>query len=341
MKRRIQKGAIVITSIFVCCSVVVYAQVNYSIKDKDTVVNNLKHTSGYITSAFNDIPQYRKWGTGKRTLILIPGMGFDASVFNDFIEAHKNEYVLYAITIPGYGNTSAPPMPDSTVSYGEQTWSKSAAKGILKLIQQEQIVHPIIVGHFVLGAQLALRIAIEHPDHVGGVIILGGSAKMLGMVDNKIVNPSLKEMINGVDNFYAPKWFKAMKKEFYDKGNFTNDVYSLQEDTGNVLWKHVATVPMPVAVRYSCEYFASDITADADKIQCRVLVLRPSFTETFWDNPMKKNWIWPQFIESWNIVAKTNPKITIEDISRSGAFVWKDNPDETYKKIKEFLLTTK
>jgi len=316
-----------------------FAQIDVS--NKDTTVNNLQHINEYITSEIGAIPQYKKIGKGKQTLMLIAGMGFDASIFNDFLEANKKKYTMYAITVPGYGKTPAPPMPDSIVSYGEQPWTRSAEAGIIKLINQEKIESPILIGHFVLGTQLALRLAIDYPDKIKGVIIFGGAAKMLAIIDNKLINQPVSDMIRGVDKYYAPKWFKTMRKDFFDNGNFPASVYSLNQQTGTDLWKSVAEVPMPVSVRYSCEYFASDITTEIEKIKCPVLVLRPQFTESFWENTMLKNWIQPQFIESWNIAAKANTSIKIADIPNSATFVWKDKPNEVNNKVREFIMSLK
>ncbi|MEJ0033367.1 MAG: hypothetical protein WDO15_24870 [Bacteroidota bacterium] len=69
----------------------------------------------------------------KPALILIPGIGFDSSVFSDFVERNKKSYTMYTVTIPGYGNTAAPAMPDSAhASYGKQYWTNSAIEDIRK-----------------------------------------------------------------------------------------------------------------------------------------------------------------------------------------------------------------
>src|SRR5882757_6626597 len=83
---------------------------------KDSI-NNLVLAPGYTTTEWSAVPAYIKSGTGKQALILVPGMGFDGSVFADFMKANQKKYMMYAITIPGYGNTKAPPMPVTDTSY--------------------------------------------------------------------------------------------------------------------------------------------------------------------------------------------------------------------------------
>lgn len=303
---------------------------------KDTIINNLLHTPDYKTSEWGAIPEYIKSGKGEKTLILIPGWGFDASVFNDFMEANKNNYTMYAITIPGFGKTNAPPMPDSTVSYGEQTWNKGVIKGILKLIDKEKIKKPVIAGHFVLGTQLALRLAVDHPDKIGGLLIFGGVAKFIGILKGEEKDVPLSTLTKAADTYSAPVWFKHIKRDFWNDGNYLPEIYSLDSTKGIPLWKQAAEVPIPVMVRYLCEYIASDLKAELDKIKCPVLVLRAMFNETVLQNPAN-NYVKPQFIKTWNDASVKNPLVKVIDIENSASFVWKDKPEKVNKAVDDFL----
>lgn len=303
---------------------------------QDSTGNNLIHLTGYKTGKYGALPQYVKAGKGNPTLILIPGWGFDASVFKDFMDANKNNYTMYAITIPGYGKTQAPPMPDANTSYGQQYWNKGALEGLNKLIEKEKLQKPVIVGNFTQGAQLALRMAIDYPDKVGGVIVLGGQAKFIAMIQGEPREFPLDTMINYTDKYTAPVWFKPISKKFFDNNNYLPEIYSLDSTKGAQLWKQSAAVPLPVMVRYICEFFASDIKTELDKIKCPVLILRATYNDSVLQNPVN-NYVKSQFINTWNDVSVKNPLIKVKDIKNAAGFVWKDNPAETYKAIDEFL----
>ncbi len=315
-------------------STIIYSQPTNT--GQDSTINNLVHIPGYKTSQLGAIPEYIKTGEGEKTLILIPGWGFDTSIFSDFIEVNKHNYTMYAITIPGFGNTSAPPMPDSTVSYGEQSWNKGVIEGVLKLIEKEELEKPIVVGHFVLGTQLTLRLAVDYPDKVGGVIILGGVAKFIGILKGEEKDVPLTTLIKAADTYSAPVWFKHVTKEFWNDGNYLPEIYSLDTTKGMSLWDQVAERPIPVMVRYLCEYIASDLKAELDKIKCPVLVLRAMFNETVLQNPTN-NYVRAQFIKTWNDASERNPLIKVVDVENSASFVWKDKPEEVYKEINDFL----
>ncbi len=325
-----------IALIHACC-LLCYLVTHSQAKDKipDSTVNNLIHTNGYETSGYGAIPPYSQTGNGKKTLILIPGLGFDGSVFDDFVKANKNNYRMYVITIPGYGKTKAPPMPVTDTSYGDQNWNKGVTEGLVKLIEKEKLQQPVIVGHFVQGTQLALQMAIDHPDKTGGVIILGGPAKFIFIDKGVPKSYPLKNMISYVDKYTAPNWFKTISQNSFNSGNYLPEIYSLDSTKGKSLWQEPAVTPLPVMVRYLCEFFASDVTLEIEKIKCPVLVLRATFDDRVLQATIN-NYVRPQFIDSWDQAAKGNPLIKIKDIQHAASFVWKDQPEQVYAEIKDF-----
>lgn len=328
-----KQGLIVIFAVLTVCSI------NAQNKGMQPGINNLVHTSGYSPSVLGDIPAYTKTGNGTRSLILIPGLGFDQSVFNDFILANKNNFTIYAITIPGMGNTMAPPMPDTSVSYSAQTWTNGLLKGILKLMAKEDIAKPILVGHFTYGTQIALKMAIEYPDSIAGVIILGGQAKFISQQNDKAIDYQLKDMIRGTD-YFAKSWFKTKTEAEWDKGNYLPEIYSVSKRIGKNLWKQAAEVPVPVMVRYLCEFTASDVKAQLKEIKCPVLILRAKFTDKILSNPLN-NYVKSQFIDTWENVSAINSLIQVKDIQNASSFVWKDQPSLTYSEINLFSKNIK
>lgn len=302
----------------------------------DSSINNLIHLPGYSASKFGAIPEFVKAGTGKKVLILIPGWGFDGSVFDDFVEANKNHYTMYVVTIPGYGKTFAPPMPPPGTSYAELTWSKSFLSGLAALIEKERLIKPVIAGHFNQGSQMVLRFAVDHPGKIGGAIILGGPPKLATVRNGVMREFPLDSMKLLTDNFLASRWFQSITKSAFDAGNYLPAVYSLDSIGGKKLWEQSAAVPLPVMIRYLCELWTMDLLLEAEKIACPVLVLRPAFTRPLLETPAN-NYLQPQFIDLWNRARSKNPKIVLKDVPAAATFVWKDNPAFVYKEIREFI----
>jgi pimeloyl-ACP methyl ester carboxylesterase len=243
---------------------------------------------------------------------------------------------MYAVTLAGYGDTPAPPMPPEGTSYGDQTWNRGAVEGLAKLIEKEKLNKPVVVGHFVQGTQIALRLAIDHPEKVGGVVVMGGPAKFIAVRNGRARDFPVDTMVMFTDVFTGPRWFKHMEKKFFDDNNFMSRIYSLDSARGVALWQRPVNVPLPVMVRYSSEYFACDVKAELRKVQCPVLVLRALFNDVVLTDPVN-TYVKPQFIDSWNEVPAMNKLIQVKDVAGAAAFVWKDRPDVVDAEIDRFI----
>ena len=140
------------------------------IMKQDTTLNNLVDPPGYVTAQPGTLGNVLEIGDGPQHMILIPGLGFGGEVFRSFMESNSSRYHMYAVTLPGCGGTPELPAPPEGTSFGEQTWANSALSAIEKLIETEQLQNTVIVGHWLTGTQIALRLAMKHPSHITAVI---------------------------------------------------------------------------------------------------------------------------------------------------------------------------
>jgi len=147
------------------------------IMKQDSTLNNLVDPPGYKTAKLGTLGEVVRAGTGNQGMILIPGLGFGGSIFDEFMQGFLGQYRMYAVTLPGFGGTSAPPCPGEKTSFGLQTWTNAALGAIEKLMEEEKIQNPIIVGHWLGGTQIALRLALKHPDKIKAVVLLAGSGR--------------------------------------------------------------------------------------------------------------------------------------------------------------------
>lgn len=303
---------------------------------KDTTINNLVLPIDYTTSEYGSIPKFRKIGRGKQSMILIPGLGFDDTVYDDFVSIYAKQYTCYVTCVPGFGSTHAAALPPNGTSYGDQYWNNGVLIGIINLIKKEHIQKPVIVGSFVQGVQLALRLAIDYPDNVARVIVMGGAAKFVFMNKGIPTVFPLPALIKYTDKQTRYQWFQRMPSSEFIDGNYRPEIYSLDSAKGTLLWTQVAKVPTPVMVEYLCEFIASDVTLEVDKIKCPVLVLRPRFSDLVLSETIN-NYVKPQFIDAWEGLQTKNPLVKVVDISNAASFVWKDNPLDAYSAIDLFL----
>src|SRR6185436_19852836 len=81
---------------------------------------------------------------------------------------------MYAVTLPGYGGTPAPPRP-ATFDLTTTPWWDGAKQGVLGLIEKNKLDKPVVVG-LNSSSYLALRLALENPDKVRAAVVLDGQA---------------------------------------------------------------------------------------------------------------------------------------------------------------------
>ena len=102
-------------------------------------------------------------GNGARPLILVPGLATGGWVWGQMVRDFAPAHTVYVVTLPGFDGRPA-------VS-GDPF---DAAKGALaELIASRGLAKPVVVGHSI-GATLALALAQDLTQKVGGVVAIDG-----------------------------------------------------------------------------------------------------------------------------------------------------------------------
>jgi pimeloyl-ACP methyl ester carboxylesterase len=100
-------------------------------------------------------------GSGDRAVIFIPGLASGAYVWDGVAPEVAQHYTVYTVTFAGFDG--APPV--------QPPYLDEFVRSIEELIAIEKLSKPILVGHS-LGGHIALRVAEEIPDNIGGVMVL-------------------------------------------------------------------------------------------------------------------------------------------------------------------------
>jgi pimeloyl-ACP methyl ester carboxylesterase len=297
--------------------------------EQDSTLDNLRHAPGYAAAPLGTLGQVVRRGSGPTDVLIIPGWGFGAEEFERFMQDNAARYRMVAVTLPGFAGTAAPPMPPAGTSYGEATWTRAAGDAIVRLIEADRLRKPIIVGHFIVGTQIALRLALDHPDLVGGVVIVGGEPMRFvpSRRDSTGKTPMPRdERVSGVDNFMAPRWFKTVTKKTWIANNYAQPQYARDSTRAAELWRKSSDVPLPVMIRYLCEYYAMDLRDDFPRLAVETRVLVPEFSQEILADP-KQSYVKQLFWDSWENVRGTNPRIQTRRVADSRIFVTDDRPD--------------
>lgn len=297
--------------------------------------NNLVHTTGYKTGVWGKLGDVKTFGTGTQDMILVPGWGFDHSVFADFIGRHEKEYRIWAVTIPGFGTTPAPPMPDQNENYRDLYWTQGVVKGLSDLIRTQQLKQPVIVSLFSISNLIAFRLALDHPELVGKLIIVSGIAKFTANYPSYEPR-SLESRCLFIEKGLAAQWFKSVAAETWNNGNFSPATFSRDSLRAKKHWSMMSSVPIPVMVRYLCEFYCTDVGLEYGKLTVPTLILIPSFSASYFAKP--ENAFMPSFFHfSWLGALPGSSQIQMTTVTDTHAFIMDDQPEKFDAIVREFV----
>ncbi len=301
-------------------------------------INNLVFPEGTELNSTGNLGHVEKMGQGSTKMILIADVGFSWEIYKDFMTSNKKRYTMYAITLPGSGDTPPLPMPAPGLSYEKRTGLETIQSALLNLIDKEKIDKPVIVGNLIIASWLAMNTAINYPGKVSKVIIFGGMpyATWPSPKDPTGNTPvTFKERASNVDYYLVPRIFKLMKRETWLKNLFQPYQYVTDSTLASKLYQTSATVMIPVMARYLSEFYTTDVSESFASIKIPVLVFIPGFNDQYFlshPNSTDKKYFWSE----WNN-AGSNTNFKIEKIPDARLFVWVDQLDIVNKRIQIFL----
>jgi len=306
---------------------------------QDAALDNLLLPSGVQTVPYGTLGNVRKEGRGPRAVLLIPGLGFGDDIWSEFIERHRDEFTMYAVTLPGFGGTAPLAMPTEGPLYATTPWTRSAIAGIERLIEKEHLQRVTVVAHWALATQIALRLALDHPDRVDAVVLLGGALKSVYEAAPQMATWTLEQRVRGVEAL-GLKWFKTVTRETWDDNNFMPNDYAVGPRRGLLLWRRAQTPLLPVWIRYLLEFYSLDPTAELKSLRVPVLVVQPGFDDAGFVAEPGGNYMRNLCHDSWGGVAQLGVPIQFTRIPQSRLFLMADRPEETDRAMREFLDKT-
>ena len=305
---------------------------------QDSTLNNLVHSADYKTSAPGALGAVVERGKGPIDMVLVSGFGLGASAFDGFMKRNTTRYHMLAVTLPGFEGSAAPPMPAPGTSYGDQTWTRGATDAVVKLIHEKKLSRPVLVGHYINGTQVVLRIAVEHPDMIRAVVLLAGTPRFEPSPPLPFWPDSLtlERKVQAVDQYLAPRWFKTVTRATWVRGNFVASDYSVDSLLGNRFADRANDAPLPVLIRYLCEFHASDGWPYLQRLERPLLVIQPSFTASL-RSDSTRSYLRGYFAEPWRGRLEGRPQTESAYLDNAGILVMEDQPAIVDQKISDFL----
>lgn len=298
------------------------------------------------TTPLGNLGAVEKRGRGRIPIILIADIRTDLSLYRNFMDRNAERYTMYAVTLPGYGGTPAPPMPE-TLDLKTTPWWDGAEKGIINLIEKNKISKPVVIG-IAASSFLATRLAINHPDKFRAAIVIDGNvytafrslanpdypATLEERPDVLMKQPGAIGMISEFLPVLLPSRESAETRiKALPPAQLTQFFAGIREiERARALAIDAAAGSDPRAYRYNVEMFASDLSGGLKNLKVPLLAI-PAIHD---DNSPGQGGPAPS---QWYEAKMKYPAIplTIVPFENTRTYVIEDAPQEFDRAIESFL----
>ena len=175
-------------------------------------------------------------------IVLVHGAGGNNLLWRRTVQNLSGRRKAYSVNLPGH--------PSGEISC--QT-VECYSDSVRDFIEDSSLQRPVVCGHS-MGSAVALRLALDHPDMVGGLVLVGAGAK-LG-VDPAITNGLREDPMGAIERVITPRSFFAV-----DLGLGREARLALS----------VSNLPVFLNDYLACKGF--DVRADLPRLRARTLVV--------------------------------------------------------------------
>lgn len=146
---------------------------------------------------------YEKHGIGNKTILILPGWGNTRETFHYIINYFKENYTIYIIDYPGFGNS---PIPKNTLTIYDYT-------NLIKDFMTElNIINPIIIAHS-FGGRIASLLTGYYKEKIDQLILID----VAGIKPRKTLFQKLKQTTYKILKRMIKCFKKLKQKELEQK----------------------------------------------------------------------------------------------------------------------------
>ena len=109
---------------------------------------------------------YEKYGDNKKTILILPGRGNTRTTFTNIINFFKDNYTIYIIDYPGFGNS---PIPEKELTIYDYT------NLVRDFLDEMQIKNPIIIAHS-FGGRIATLLTGYYKEKIDKIIMIDAAS---------------------------------------------------------------------------------------------------------------------------------------------------------------------
>jgi pimeloyl-ACP methyl ester carboxylesterase len=229
-----------------------------------------------------------KRGTGPVPLVLVSDTMLPAEeLYGSFMTRNADRYTMYAVTLPGIGQTRVPPRP-AAVDYSKLPWLNAAEREILDLLNRENLRNAVVLGTGG-GAYFSAALGARHPDRIRAAVVVNGlmyaplrspaDPNRPATLEERLAAARRSAPIELTPLFWPPvsrDAFRALIENPPQGTGWGNPMGATSRDTERTIgWALDAFTPEGVwrQSRYLAELGATDLTSELMRLKPPLLVM--------------------------------------------------------------------
>lgn len=219
---------------------------------------------------------YETYGNKKNTIVILPGWGDTRKTFQFFIDSLKEDYKIYILDYPGFGNSITPKNTLTLEDYVEliQEW-----------FQKENIKNPIIIAHS-FGGRISSLLISKYKIKVKKLLLIDVAGikrrKKLKIFLKEKIYKLLKHLIKLLPKNIQKKQLIKLSNYFSSK-DYKQLPNSMKKTFQNIIEK--------------------DLKKEYQEIDCETLILWGEKDE---DTPLKDGYLLNKIIKNSEIIIYKN-----------------------------------
>lgn len=262
-------------------------------------------------------------GTHGRPVILIPGLGSGPWVWKQVVPQLARDHVVYTVTLAGFDGTSAPA--------GGGDYLAQAERSLAQLITGRHLDKPVLVGHS-LGGTLALKLASEQPQLLGGVVAVDGlpvfpMVASMGPEQRRQMAQAMKAQVAAA----TPEQFKAQQL------GYMQSIGTIDPARARTLAELSSRSDPKAVAEYMAEDIALDFRAQMRNANLPILEISPYYAPDGKASPQP--YTEAQKSAFWKSLLGDAPHATVVSIGPSRHFAMFDQPEQFQQALDHFLQT--
>ena len=262
-----------------------------------------------------------KYGSGKRSLVLIPGVASGPWVWYEMIARFAPRFTIYAVTLPGFDGRAASDRKDLFASFAKDFWTMLAEQGITR---------PTVIGHS-LGGTLAIALAEEHPELLAGIVAVDGLP-----VFPMLAYATPEQRAAAALQFSSMYASLDSSKKLASQEQYMSTLGTIRPELVEPTAQLQAKSDMKAVAAWTQEDLGSDLRPQLGKIVIPFLEIMP-YNPSDAKPPM--NYSQEQTLAFYRALVAGAPKVSVVAIAPSRHFVMLDQPAGLNKEIESFLVS--